>query len=253
MRVTVRLCAMALALAGTAPARAASPCGTTVMEDPGTGAVFGHLPYDEAPAGELSPVPRGFGSTGCDVVRGPAAESLDALVAAARADPGVGGAIYGISCFRSIARQSAIYCARGRGLSALEARARTSAPPGHSEHATGYAVDFGDRRRMRCELSGCFADTAVGRWLMANAASFGWEMSFPADNPQGVAYEPWHWRWVGATLLAPGGSVARATFATARRLYPAERPLPDLPTFAPAPDPLAADFTPAPVPLLPGR
>jgi D-alanyl-D-alanine carboxypeptidase len=22
-------------------------------------------------------------------------------------------------------------------------------------------------------------------------------MSFPKDNPQGVSYEPWHWRFVG--------------------------------------------------------
>ncbi|NJL20197.1 MAG: D-alanyl-D-alanine carboxypeptidase, partial [Leptolyngbyaceae cyanobacterium SM1_3_5] len=26
---------------------------------------------------------------------------------------------------------------------------------------------------------------------------YGFEMSFPHGNPQGVSYEPWHWRFVG--------------------------------------------------------
>jgi D-alanyl-D-alanine carboxypeptidase len=33
--------------------------------------------------------------------------------------------------------------------------------------------------------------------MKTNAVSFGFELSFPADNPQGVAFEPWHWRFVG--------------------------------------------------------
>ena len=226
------------------PLQAAEPCGTPVPADPTTQAVFGHLPYDQAPAAELTPVPRGFGTAGCQVVRGAAAEALERLVAAARADPTVGQAISGLSCYRSIARQSGIYCSRGRSVAALAQRARTSAPPGHSEHATGYTVDFADRRRRACDVRACFAETGVGRWLSANAAAYGWELSFPEGNRQGVAHEPWHWRWVGTSLLDPGADEARRTFALARSLYPADTPQPDLPPFAPSPPPLAANPPP---------
>ncbi len=27
---------------------------------------------------------------------------------------------------------------------------------------------------------------------------FGFELSFPENNPQGVRYEPWHWRFVSS-------------------------------------------------------
>jgi D-alanyl-D-alanine carboxypeptidase len=36
-------------------------------------------------------------------------------------------------------------------------------------------------------------------------------MSFPKNNPQGVAYEPWHWRFVG-------NSDSLKTFYTAKNL-----------------------------------
>jgi len=37
-----------------------------------------------------------------------------------------------------------------------------------------------------------------------------------------VKWEPWHWRWVGASESAPGAAKARFVFARARRLYPAD-------------------------------
>jgi len=38
-------------------------------------------------------------------------------------------------------------------------------------------------------------------------------MSFPKDNPQGVSYEPWHWRYVGDTA-------SLETFYRAKNLKP---------------------------------
>ena len=29
---------------------------------------------------------------------------------------------------------------------------------------------------------------------------FGFSMSYPRDNPLGVMYEPWHWRFIGVAL-----------------------------------------------------
>ncbi len=246
MRTTLSLLS-AVALAWSGATSAATPCGTTVAENPDTGAVFGHLLYAEAAAADLAAAPPGFAGPGCEVLHRDAAAALDRLLAAARADPSVGIALYGVSCFRSVSRQSGIYCSRGRSLAALAARARTSAPPGHSEHATGYTIDFGDRRRRSCEVGACFADTAAGRWLLANAPTFGFEMSFPAGNGQGVAWEPWHWRWVGTSIIPDGALTARKVFGPARRRYPSDRVQPDLPPLPPAPVPI---FAPAPLPDL---
>ena len=46
-------------------------------------------------------------------------------------------------------------------------------------------------------LSSSFAITAAFRWLQNNAAQYSFELSFPENNPQGINYEPWHWRFVG--------------------------------------------------------
>ena len=76
-------------------------------------------------------------------------------------------------------------------------RAEVSAPPGYSEHHTGYAIDIGDGNAPTTNLETDFASTAAFRWLEQNALKYSFELSFPPDNPQGVSYEPWHWRFVG--------------------------------------------------------
>jgi D-alanyl-D-alanine carboxypeptidase len=74
-----------------------------------------------------------------------------------------------------------------------------SAPPGYSEHSTGYAVDLGDASRPDLHLNPAFDTTAAYRWLAANAHRYHFQLSFPRDNAQGVSYEPWHWRYEGST------------------------------------------------------
>lgn len=78
-----------------------------------------------------------------------------------------------------------------------EERAALSAPPGYSEHHTGYAIDIGDAQFPQWDTQEAFETTPAFRWLERNAARFGFELSFPRNNPQGVNYEPWHWRFVG--------------------------------------------------------
>lgn len=172
------------------------------------GRMLGHLPYREAPSGDLVRPPEGFATGSCTRLHADAGAALDAMLAAARAeDPAIADAMVGLSCFRSIKRQADIFCSKPQ-LSFAE-RAEASAPPGFSEHATGYAIDFGDRTRPECDLEACFAETPVGQWLAANAPRFGFVLSFPSGNSQGVMYEPWHWRFEGTDK-------ARATFAQAR-------------------------------------
>lgn len=78
-----------------------------------------------------------------------------------------------------------------------------TARPGHSEHQTGLAVDI-SAVPAQCSLAACFADTAQGKWLAANAWRFGFLLRYPADKEAvtGFTFEPWHYRYVGAPLAA---------------------------------------------------
>ncbi len=169
---------------------------------------YGHLPYAEAPADSLV----AFCDGNSNRLRTEVAEVVKQMKADAKKE---GVTLRAISCFRSINSQNYLFheIAKQRGQT-LEERAKVSAPPGHSEHHTGYAIDFGDANG-KTDLKETFADTPAGRWLAENGPSYGFELSFPKGNTQGVSYEPWHWRYVGTPE-------AMETFSWARRLYPAD-------------------------------
>jgi D-alanyl-D-alanine carboxypeptidase len=96
-----------------------------------------------------------------------------------------------VSAFRSVERQAEIVRRKlGEGTSIAEIL-RQSAPPGFSEHHTGCAIDIGTDDSPVLERE--FEQTPAFAWLCANAGRFGFSMSFPADNPYGYVYEPWHW------------------------------------------------------------
>jgi D-alanyl-D-alanine carboxypeptidase len=138
-----------------------------------------------------------------------AADALLRLQAAAAAD---GIDLRVLSAYRSINLQKQIFfdVKSERNQSASE-RAQVSAPPGFSEHSTGYAVDLGDGRAPDTNLSASFESTPAFAWLQANANRFHFTLSFPAGNAQGVNYEPWHWRFEGS-------AEALKTFEAAQRL-----------------------------------
>ncbi len=208
------------ALAAPLPA-AAQLCDGTTGPIAADGRVFGHLPYGDAAPDELVDAPEGFAVGRPCVVRRDLVPDLTRLLAAAARDQSM-GTLRGLSCHRSIARQSEVFC-RERPTGDAADRAISVAPPGHSEHATGYAIDFAIRPATDCpDAEACMAATPAFRWLVANAPKYGFEMSFPVSNRQNVKWEPWHWRWVGGTANAPGAAKARARFARARRDFPAE-------------------------------
>ncbi len=187
--------------------------------------LYGHLAYPEAKANDLVAVCTG-NSTRLhrDVV-----QPLRVMIESARAE---GIDLRALSCFRSIQKQRWLFCrhvcdadgpicgggCEGRKQSEAT-RARVSAPPGYSEHATGYTIDFADGRKRDCDFETCFAETKAGRWMLANAPDFGFELSFPDGNEQGVSYEPWHWRFVGT-------DESRALFSRARQIFPAAPAVP---------------------------
>lgn len=189
------------------------------------GRMLGHFLYEEAHPERLVDAPSWFGIGGCRIHEN-VARDLARLLYAAGGVPGIGGQLRGISCHRSVTRQSELFCgeaAPDQFCGDARDRARAVGPPRYSEHATGYAIDFGVRPEAGwCrDVEPCFANTPAGRWLIANATKYGFEMSFPIANRQGVTWEPWHWRWVGTSLDAPGAAQARATFAAARARFPA--------------------------------
>lgn len=156
--------------------------------------LFGHHPYSEAPLNQLRTI--GRAGDGYEIkLREAAAKSYLKMEADAKAD-GVDFVV--ISGFRTIAEQQELFFEISKQRNQTPAqRAKVSAPPGHSEHHTGYALDIGDGAVPSANLSTSFEKTAAYQWLQNNAAKYGFEMSFPPNNPQGVMYEPWHWRFVG--------------------------------------------------------
>ena len=76
-------------------------------------------------------------------------------------------------------------------------RARVSAPPGYSEHSTGFAIDIGDATQRETNFETEFENTDAFNWLIKNAARFHFKLSFNKNNKY-IDYEPWHWRYEGS-------------------------------------------------------
>lgn len=74
---------------------------------------------------------------------------------------------------------------------------RWLAPPGFSEHQTGWVLDLGDAEDPQADDNPLFERTKAFQWLRQHAGDHGFELSFPPGNWQGISYEPWHWRFVG--------------------------------------------------------
>jgi len=76
-----------------------------------------------------------------------------------------------LSGFRSINLQNDIFYSLKsiRNQEAAE-RARVSAPPGYSEHSTGFAIDIGDASQRETDFETDFEKTDTFRWLKKNAA-----------------------------------------------------------------------------------
>jgi len=120
----------------------------------------------------------------------PAARAWRRMHGAALADRIV---LQAISGYRSHDYQLGIFERKlARGL-ALDDILTVNAAPGYSEHHGGVALDISTPGEPAAEES--FEATAAFAWLGKHAGGFGFQMSYPRDNPHGIAYEPWHWRW----------------------------------------------------------
>lgn len=104
------------------------------------------------------------------------------------------------SAYRSVARQKELYDASvqkylKQGKTQEEAQKLTDEyinKPGSSDHNLGLAVDFNYVDNKFEKLEGF-------KWLQQHAEEYGFVLRYPKDkeNITKIAYESWHWRYVG--------------------------------------------------------
>jgi len=102
------------------------------------------------------------------------------------------------SSFRSDSLQKFLYT---NNLKTVEGKYLV-APPQHSEHQLGTAVDLAGKSVKFRSVDTDFGESKEGRWLRENAHIFGFVMSYPREKIliTGYLYEPWHWRYVGKDI-----------------------------------------------------
>ena len=151
--------------------------------------VLGHFPYKEAAYENLIEIQPNI------LVHKAMYKSLKKMQDDAERD---GIYLVFLSGYRSIKLQKQIfYSLKSIRNQIASERARVSAPPGYSEHSTGFAIDIGDAYERESDFEESFENTRAFKWLKNNAAKYHFRLSF--DKKQiSVDYEPWHWRYEGS-------------------------------------------------------
>lgn len=115
----------------------------------------------------------------------------------------IGKKLFIDSGYRSPGRQAYLfffYLVRDNDYSLLE-NAKWIAMPGFSEHGNpiNNAFDFineeGINGFSRGQTAADFENLDEYKWLLSKGSEFNFFLSYPKDNPHGVAFEPWHWHW----------------------------------------------------------
>lgn len=154
----------------------------------------------------VSPVPKGFApqleEVGTVKMEKTAAEHCREMLRAAESEEVV---IKVLSAYRTPEYQQQLWnrsvaeymCSGETPAAAERLTARYLAKPLHSEHHTGLACDL-------CspdwdDTQDDFYATEQGRWLYVNAWKYGFILRYPRmkEHITGIAYEPWHYRYVG--------------------------------------------------------
>ena len=98
-----------------------------------------------------------------------------------------------LDSYRSYEDQERVYLSKGSEIAAV---------PGHSEHHTGLAMDFS--LYFPDGTSADFNGEGEWAWITENAHRFGLILRYPEGKAAltGIAYEPWHFRYVGVPHAA---------------------------------------------------
>ncbi|TCI21924.1 D-alanyl-D-alanine carboxypeptidase family protein [Exiguobacterium sp. SL-9] len=128
------------------------------------------------------------------MLRQEAARAIEKLMTGAKA---ANIELKGTSAFRSYDYQVQLfnnYVARDGKAQAM----KYSAPPGHSEHQTGLAIDVSSAS-VGYQLTQSLEQTKEGKWLADNAHTYGfivrYQRAYEAET--GYMFEPWHLRYIG--------------------------------------------------------
>tara|TARA_Y100000817_G_scaffold314836_1_gene315416 strand:+ start:4884 stop:5459 length:576 start_codon:yes stop_codon:yes gene_type:complete len=97
------------------------------------------------------------------------------------------------SAFRTVDRQSKIINRKLKKGIPIESILKENTLPGFSEHHSGKAIDFLSDNSY--SLSVEFEKTKTFKWLTQNADKYGFYLSYPKNNKDGIMYEPWHWMY----------------------------------------------------------
>ncbi|MBQ8604523.1 MAG: M15 family metallopeptidase [Oscillospiraceae bacterium] len=134
------------------------------------------------------------------------ADKLEAMLNDAAA---AGYPMYLVSTYRTIEYQRGLYNRKvnqyinsGYTQSAAETEAaKWVAPPGTSEHNLGLVADIVSSTwyNENNDLTQEFENTAHFAWLYEHCAEYGFILRYPKgkEGITGIAYEPWHYRYVG--------------------------------------------------------
>lgn len=139
-----------------------------------------------------------FGPSGDEVyLADVCADALSFLIRAVEGEKD----ILPVSGYRSIAEQAALWeetvASHGEHWTK-----RYVALPGTSEHHTGLAVDLTRTRQTWDFVRPRFPHDLLGRRFLKHAADYGFILRYPKEKETitGIAYEPWHFRYVGPSL-----------------------------------------------------
>ena len=124
-----------------------------------------------------------------------AADALSALISRLKGET----VILPVSGWRSAEEQSDIWESSLRENGPVFTQ-KYVARPGCSEHQTGLAIDLGIAGPDLDMLCPEFPETGIAGAFRSLAAEYGFVERYPAGKEQvtGIAYEPWHFRYVGA-------------------------------------------------------
>lgn len=150
-----------------------------------------HALEEEPDAGELEAVHK---ENPAVFLKREAAEQLKCLLDAVDRE----GEIVLVSGYRSREEQEKIFAdsLRENGRSFTETYV---APPDHSEHQTGLAIDLGKRQESIDFIRPEFPRDGVFLAFREKAPEYGFVERYPAGKEQvtGIGAEPWHFRYVG--------------------------------------------------------
>lgn len=148
-----------------------------------------HYKFTEAHSDELVQIPARYRDGGGQnsLIHKDALQPLISMIEAS------GGLLKVGSSFRSVQYQAGIVSRKRNSGQSDTKIYKASAPAGHSEHHTGFAVDF-------TPISASFANTKAYAWLKANAHKYGFVQTFTPEYSAktGVMVEAWHWKYVGS-------------------------------------------------------